>query len=98
MNEKEYLLTCLGEELAEMAQEVAKMLRFTPDNCMPGTMFSNLDRCSGEFSDVIAILEMLRDRGISVKILQDRIDNKKERTLRYMKVSQELGTLYGIPK
>lgn len=93
MNQREYLLVCLSEELAEMQQEIAKVLRFSPDHCPPGSITSNLERCSGEFSDVICILDLLKDAGISIKVSDTRIQEKRERTLRFMDVSRNLGTL-----
>ena len=93
MNWDEYLLVCLGEELNESAQEVAKCLRFTCNDQHPSKQLTNLEGLSLEFSQAIAVIEMLAEEGIKVQIRQDVIDLKKKRLLQYAKHSRELGVL-----
>ena len=59
MNTKEYLISCLIEELAEVQKELVKCLRFTPDHVSPHDQSSNIARAGLEYADAIAIIEML---------------------------------------
>jgi len=93
MKWNEYLLVCLGEELNESAQEVAKCLRFTCDDQHPSKQFTNLEGLSIEFSQVIAVMEMLAEEGIKIQIRQDVIEEKKRKLLWYAKQSRKLGVL-----
>ena len=89
----EYLLVCLGEELSESAQEVGKCLRFTCNDKHPSKPHTNLEGLSKEFSQVIAVLELLKEEGINVKIDEAEIQAKKKRLLEYAKYSRKLGAL-----
>ncbi len=89
----EYLLVCLSEELSESAQEVGKCLRFTCNDKHPSKPHTNLEGLSKEFSQVIAVLELLAEEGVNVKIIQSEIDDKKKRLLEYARYSKKLGAL-----
>ncbi len=93
MHWDEYLLVCLGEELSESAQEVAKCLRFTCNDKHPSKTETNLEGLSREFSQVVAVIEMLAEEGIRIKIDQNVIDDKKKKLLHYAKHSRKLGVL-----
>lgn len=97
MNETEYLLVCLAEECAEVQQAVGKALRFGLDDSPPSGGTCNRGKIMVEVQDVLAIVEMLRDRRIVPtplpERLQEMLDNKKEKVLRFMNYSRERGTL-----
>lgn len=57
------LLTLLIEEGAEVTQEICKMLHHGLDNVNPVTGISNQEKLHGEIGDVLAVIEMMVDRG-----------------------------------
>lgn len=89
----EYLLVCLAEEFNESAQEVAKCLRFTCMDKHPSKPHTNLQGLIKEFSQVIAVIEMLEDEGISISVDRDEVESKKRRLLQYAEHSRQLGAL-----
>jgi hypothetical protein len=94
MNSKEYLLACLSEELSEVQQCVSKCLRFSPEHRYEEYPRSNFEELSMEFSDVMAIMDLMKELcNLDVQVDLDRLDEKKERTLHYMNVSRLMGTL-----
>lgn len=93
MKWNEYLLVCLSEELAESAQEVGKCLRFTCQNKHPSKPHTNLKGLSKEFSQVIAVLELLKEAGINIEVDDSEIKSKKKRLLGFAERSKELGVL-----
>ena len=64
MNEAEYLLTVLAEELAETQQVIAKALRFGLDSQCPVTNETNKQGIAVEFAQAVGVMEMLEERGI----------------------------------
>jgi len=95
MNKREYLLICLAEELAEVQQCIGKCLRFTTDNKFEEYKTTNFEELILEMNDVYAITELLEDHGLTIDVIDERIDGKKERTEKYMKISEQLKTLNG---
>lgn len=93
MNKKEYLITCLIEELAEVQQALSKVLRFTENDRYKGNEYSNIDNVNVEWSDVITVKEMLEDEGFIIYASFERMDAKKRRLLEFMKHSEHLGVL-----
>lgn len=92
----EYLLTVLAEECAEVAQRASKAIRFTPEEVQPGQSWTNAWRVELEISDLTAVVEMLRDRGVlnvDPVTRQQLVDAKKLKIEKYMRYSQEWGTL-----
>jgi hypothetical protein len=90
----EYLLVCLGEEFNESAQEVAKCLRFTCMDRHPSKPHNNLEGLRKEFSQVIAVMELLEDEGIHIMpVDRNEIEAKKQRLLEYAEHSRKLGVL-----
>ena len=105
MNRKEYLLSCLGEECAETAQEVGKCLRFTPHHSFLKDGPTNLERLAGEMMDIYAILSLLKQEDPKIDIpipenlppnLMVRFLDKRDRTIHYMNISREMGTLTDV--
>jgi len=91
MNRKEYLLICLIEELAEFQQELCKCLRFTLDDDLMG--MSNFKKAQEEYSDVLAILLMLKREGIFFEYNADHMDLKRLRVNHTMIHSENVGVL-----
>jgi len=68
MNEIEYLLVCLSEELVETSVEFSEwLLSATPK------IGASTARVVGEFTDVIAVASMLEDRGVIVFPLDSEV-------------------------
>lgn len=99
MTRTEHLLTILAEECAEVAQRATKALRFGLWEIQPGHSEANAERIMGEYSDILATVEMLCDEGKLPRIddLRARMDTKKVQVEHFLKYSAELGTLEPAP-
>ena len=66
MNTTEHLLTVLGEEGAEIAQDVSKCLRFGLDdvNVLNPSGPTNRFRLVAELNDLVAMADMLAGMGV----------------------------------
>ncbi len=84
--EKQHLLMILAEECSELAKEALKAARFGLDRVYEGE--SNRTRIVTEFSDVLALCEMLGIRHRPYRIIQH-----KSKVLENMKLSNSLGLL-----
>jgi NTP pyrophosphatase (non-canonical NTP hydrolase) len=94
MTKKEYLLVVLAEECNEVAQRVAKILRFgfvDPKGTEPGQPYTNKDRLILELNDLLAVVEMVfEDQDIVSQMLKE---DKKKKVKKYLELSKKLGTL-----
>jgi hypothetical protein len=97
MTREELLLIQLSEELSEMQQEIAKMLRFTPEHVLESSGKSNLDRFNIEYNDMLGILQLLRSDGLPIAVHDYiAIENRMKKTEEYLKISERLrGEYYG---
>lgn len=68
-------LIILQEELIESAQVISKCFRFGPDQLVPDTDTTNLQRLTQELGDVQAMIELLVD--LDVGITNDTINTAK---------------------
>ena len=99
MTEIEYLLVCLGEECAEIAKLTSKSIRFGLNSTDPTqNNDTNLYEMAHELNDVLAVVEMLEERGVSIDSIRtsnesQQILDKKAKVEKYMQISRELGTL-----
>lgn len=96
MNKKEYLLTCLAEECAEVAQACSKALRFGLDDKGPNHTLTNAEHISSELNDVIALVKMLEDAGYMPRPHRHSliaIEEKKIRVQQFMEYAEQRGTL-----
>ena len=59
-------LIILQEELIESAQVISKIFRFGPDQIVPGSETTNLQRLETELGDVEAMIELLTDLKIGI--------------------------------
>jgi hypothetical protein len=95
MNRTEYLFVKLMEESSEVAQEAAKCLCFGANEVYELIGIPNMGRVKVEFNDLLAVIEMLQERGALPKPMIDRgmIETKKLKLEKYMLYSTEIGTL-----
>ena len=97
MNKKEYLLTCLSEECAEIQQAVSKALRFGLDNYDPKDSFINEAAIRWELNDLQAVKEMLVEEGILKAETNKESEYvrqcKKDKVKLFMNTSVDCGTL-----
>ncbi|BCB28403.1 hypothetical protein SKTS_32890 [Sulfurimicrobium lacus] len=93
MNREQYLLVCLAEECAEVAQRVSKALRFGLDEIQPGQKLTNSQRITQELNDLAAVAEMLiADKSID-GLQRGAVDAKKAKVKAFMAYSVQCGTL-----
>ena len=59
-------LIILQEELIEAAQVISKIFRFGPDQIVPGSETTNLQRLEAELGDVQAMMELLVDCKVGI--------------------------------
>jgi hypothetical protein len=97
MNHLEHLLTCLGEEGGEIAQQCSKSLRFglSDRNVLNPTGPTNKERLIVELNDLLAVADMLADRGILPRDWpsKDLQIAKKARVKKFMDYSRKQGCL-----
>lgn len=98
MTEIEYLLVSLAEECAEVQQATSKLLRFGPNDRYPNdTAKTTLDKLQDEMVDLIALVEMLEERGVKVRRMDMSmiagIAAKKKKVAGYMVYARARGTL-----
>lgn len=91
----EYYLQYLAEECVEVAQRVSKAIRFGITEIQPGQDMNNAIRLTAEMADVFGVWEVLVERGLVPKVTGAQIDRKLERMAKYLKFSQDLGTVEG---
>jgi hypothetical protein len=93
MNRIEYLMLCLAEELGEVQKESLKCLRFTLDKKESEDAASNFERLQTEWSEVVAIVELLNEEGIRIRTSSAVIESKKIRTEHYYELSRKFGVV-----
>ncbi len=95
MSVTEHLLVCLIEECAEVQKAAAKALRFGLDDSAPDTpSLTNAEEIALEYTDLVAIIEMLEERGVLAnRKTPERIQAKKDKVLKYMDYAVTRGTL-----
>lgn len=94
MNYREYLLACLAEGCAEVAQRAIKALRFGPYNIQDGQSLNNTERINVELTDLWAVVELLEECGwLESALDSDAINTKKVKVLKSAKYSEECGPL-----
>ena len=95
MNINEYLLVCLSEEAVEVSHAVSKALRFGLESKNLNSDTCNRRDIVKEFNDVIAIIELLEEAGISLPDIYSRehIEAKKNKIKQFMIYSEDSGCL-----
>lgn len=95
MNRQEHLLTIIAEECAEVAKCTSKSIRFgLYSRGELGLDKTNLEKLKEEFNDLVASVELLEDE-LEIDIKQDLElkENKKQKIQKFLKYSENLGTL-----
>lgn len=93
VNREQYLLSCLAEECAEVAQRASKALRFGMKEVQPGQDKSNARRLSDEMTDLVTVYSWL------VQTANPNLQPSREKSMKikkYMEYSRELGILEGL--
>lgn len=97
MNATEHLLTCLGEEGSEIAQDVSKCLRFGMDdtNVLNPTGPTNRERLVNELNDLMGVCRLLVERNIIPADWQDfeKQREKREKVKTFMLYAMQKGVL-----
>lgn len=102
MNRKQYLLTKLVEECAEVQKEALKQMQFGADTIPPTTGhypegIPNHERLQSELIDLKTIVKMLHEVGelkpISFEQELAKMRAKRAKLERYYRISQSLGTV-----
>ncbi len=90
----DYYLTKLAEEASEVAQIALKTQQFTMDEIRPGQELTNKQRCHAELNDLLAMVEVLNeDYGFEFVPNKEAMAKKKEKVLKYLQYSVDLGTV-----
>lgn len=95
MNKTEYLLMCASEECGEIIQAIGKIGRFGETAYHPEIGIPNNKQLVKEVNDLLGVLELLKENGVSLRGIGCRIDidEKKSKVERWMKYSRKCGIL-----
>jgi hypothetical protein len=93
MTIRQFLLTKLAEECAEVAQRAIKQQQFGGHEVQEGQELTNRERLLNEYNDLVAMVEFLREFGEipESENLALVIEQKRFKVNKYLKLSQELG-------
>ena len=98
MTRQEHLLCKAAEECVEVAKEIHKALSFGLDDHYPEHPMTNRERIQHEFTDLFAVFQMLHREGIiNAEIDQAKCLEKVNKVEKWLKYSQEVGTLTTEP-
>jgi hypothetical protein len=92
------LLGCLGEECAEIIKAVSKINRFGWNGCQyPGreAFDTNTHRLRTEIQDTLALIRMVQDHFNLGPWDPKALEQKEEKTIKYIKLSKEMGCIDG---
>lgn len=108
MNIEEHLMTCTVEEAVEISEEIStalrniakvgsKCLRFGLDdrNVLEPTGPTNRERLVGELNDLLALTEMMVEKGMLPRCWLDRaqVEAKKTKVRKFMRHAKTCGAL-----
>jgi len=93
----DYLLSHIAQECAEIIVRITKAQHFGLDEKEPGQEFTNRERISQEFCDLVALCEVARDSKILMdfagSVTEARVEAKKLKAEKFREYSIELGRL-----
>lgn len=91
MTKDEYILTQFVSELAEVAHRVTKMMHFGPKEIQPDQPLTNKERLEQEWTDLMAVAEMMEELGYIdlFKVTREDIKAKKARVEKYFRHADE---------
>jgi NTP pyrophosphatase (non-canonical NTP hydrolase) len=81
------------EECGEVAHETSKLMRFGVNERQSDKHLTNIERLSIEFSQLMAMREMLADEGIDIQIYPAYLAEKKLKVEDFLEYSRQIGTL-----
>lgn len=99
MNRAEHILTCVGEEGAEVAQRISKANRFGVHEIQPGQSDDNGERVRMEVYDLIGAYNFAADEGLlpSLHLDPDIVAHfskqKRAKIEKFMEIAREQGAL-----
>lgn len=95
MNLVENLVQTGCEEGGEIAQAFSKINRFGPDSINPKTERKAVDDLIWEINDLLAVIEMLKDRGMVLEGIGDpgAVGAAKVKLVKALEASQKAGLL-----
>jgi len=96
LTKQQYLLTCLAEECAEVAQMCSKSMRFGLDETKQGLNETNAERLFVEFVDLCTVMGLIIDGycdklDTSEKRMVELQEKKLEKIKKYLDYSQKIG-------
>ena len=93
MKSDEWILIKVMEECDELSQRVSKALTFGLHEVQEGQAYSNQERIMHELADLLGILELSRERDLTLTVESERIDKKKDKVLKYLEYAKSLGVV-----
>ena len=96
MNEREFYLVSLMEELAETAQAVSKCLKFTEAHRYEEYELCNLEHVIEELAHVDAVRDLLEFDSINSNLYMKSYQDKFCRTLKQLELSKTMGAVTDV--
>ena len=93
MTQDDLTLVVLMEEASEVAQAVSKILRFGFAEVYPKRGFDNAEFLARELDDLLAMAEILRERGLLRASDPEAIRAKKAKVIHWEAYSELMGRL-----
>lgn len=95
MNLIENLIQTAGEEAAEVAQALSKVNRFGPESLNPTTNRKAIEDVAWEMNDLLAVFELLKDRGFVIEGVGDpaAVGKAKQKIVEALEISNKAGLL-----
>lgn len=91
MKLKQYLLSKLAEECAEVARIALKTQQFGFYESMQGSDFTNAERIHQQLDNFTAIVELLNDAGLEYYLNHQDVETKKTEVAKYFDDWFDLG-------
>lgn len=99
MNHFQYLMGKVVEECSEIQKNALKAIQFGPDSKGPDEELSNLELVHYELDDLNGVIDLLNEEhGFNYHPNSERIQAKKQKVMKYLQYSIELGLVDGFEK